>query len=123
MTSRLRFPVVPLLVLAVAAAARAAEPGPLGADTVRAASALRDRVAAGSRASEWVREITDRAGPRLAASDLTPVLCSLPQVNAATAFAASRGQRQSVGLHFDTEQRSALERFMAHARDLGTAAE
>jgi hypothetical protein len=29
---------------------------------------LRDRIAAGSRASEWVRQLTDRAGPRLAGS-------------------------------------------------------
>ena len=33
-----------------------------------AAAALRDRILAGSRASEWVREITDLAGPRLAGS-------------------------------------------------------
>jgi len=61
---RLRFLVSPLLALgaAAAASARAAEPGSLSADTVTTACALRDRVAAGSRASEWVREITERAG-------------------------------------------------------------
>jgi glycerol-3-phosphate dehydrogenase len=32
-------------------------------------------------------------------------------------------RRSKLGLHLDTEQRSALERFMADARDLGTAAE
>jgi hypothetical protein len=32
------------------------------------AAALRDRVAAGSKAYDWVREIVDRAGPRLAGS-------------------------------------------------------
>ena len=68
MTTRLRFLLCPLLVLAAAAAAGAAEPGLLSADDIRAAGALRDRVVAGSRGSEWVREITDRAGPRLAGS-------------------------------------------------------
>jgi len=60
--------VVLLLVLAAAAAVRAAEPGTLSADDLKTAQVLRDRVAAGSRAADWVRELTDRAGPRLAGS-------------------------------------------------------
>lgn len=40
----------------------------LAPETLRTASALRDRIAAGSRAFEWVREIVDQAGPRLAGS-------------------------------------------------------
>jgi hypothetical protein len=42
--------------------------GPLPSESLRTASDLRDRVAEGSRAADWVREITDRAGPRLAGS-------------------------------------------------------
>jgi len=55
------------LVLA-AAALRALDQGPLPSESLRTASDLRDHVAEGSRASDWVREITDRAGPRLAGS-------------------------------------------------------
>lgn len=55
--------------LALAASgAPALEKGLLPSDTVRTASDLRDRVAAGSRATDWVRELTERAGPRLAGS-------------------------------------------------------
>lgn len=46
----------------------AVEPASLPPETVRTADALRDRILAGSRASEWVREIIDQAGPRLAGS-------------------------------------------------------
>ncbi len=42
--------------------------GPLPSESLRTASDLRDRVAEGSKAADWVREITDRAGPRLAGS-------------------------------------------------------
>lgn len=45
---------------------------------------------------------TAGSGPRLAASDLTPVLCTLPQVSAAAAWAAGSGGRLRVGLHVDT---------------------
>ena len=55
------------LVLA-AVAIRALDQGPLPSESLRTASDLRDRVAEGSRAADWVREITDRAGPRLAGS-------------------------------------------------------
>ncbi|HEY1435233.1 MAG TPA: M20/M25/M40 family metallo-hydrolase [Thermoanaerobaculia bacterium] len=67
MTTRRRIVAGFLLVLA-AATVRAAEPGPLSAEDLTAAGALRDRIVAGSRGTEWVREITDRAGPRLAGS-------------------------------------------------------
>jgi alanine racemase len=46
--------------------------------------------------------LADGAGPRLAASGLTPVLCTVAQVNAATAWANGGGGRLSVGLHVDT---------------------
>jgi alanine racemase len=45
---------------------------------------------------------TPGAGPRLAAAGLTPVLHSLPQVEAARAFAAARGERLKAVLHIDT---------------------
>ncbi|MBS0362841.1 MAG: alanine racemase [Proteobacteria bacterium] len=45
---------------------------------------------------------TDGAGPRLAAAGLTPVLCSLPQIAAATAFAAARGQPLPAAVNVDT---------------------
>jgi hypothetical protein len=54
--------------LAAATAANAGGPAPLPPEDLRTARALATRVAAGSRASDWVREITDRAGPRLAGS-------------------------------------------------------
>jgi alanine racemase len=41
-------------------------------------------------------------GPRLAACDLTPVLASLPQIEAANAYAAASGQRLPVVLQVDT---------------------
>jgi alanine racemase len=46
--------------------------------------------------------LTAGAGPRLVAAGLTPALSSLPQVNAAAAFARSRGRPLRVGLHVDT---------------------
>ena len=45
---------------------------------------------------------TAGSGPRLAASELTPVLCALPQVSAASAWAAASGRPLAVGLHIDT---------------------
>ncbi len=59
--------------------------------------------------------LTDGSGPRLAAADLVPVLCSLPQVNAAAAFARSGGPSR-VGLHIDTGMcRQGLAPEEAHA--------
>jgi carboxypeptidase Q len=68
--SRLATIAVALFVLAVfvAGTSRTNEAGPLSAESAGVATGLRDRTAAGSRASEWVRELTDRAGPRLAGS-------------------------------------------------------
>ena len=45
---------------------------------------------------------TQGTGPRLAAADLTPVLTSLPQIDAAQTFAAQSGLDLGVGLHVDT---------------------
>lgn len=45
---------------------------------------------------------TGQAGPRLAAAALTPVLCSVPQVAAAAAWAAGAGRPLRIGLHVDT---------------------
>lgn len=45
---------------------------------------------------------TSGAGPRLAAAGLTPVLASLPQVSAASAFAGSLPRPWRVALHVDT---------------------
>jgi len=42
------------------------------------------------------------AGPTLAAAGLTPALSSLPQIDAAAAFAAAQGRRLAVTLHVDT---------------------
>ena len=42
------------------------------------------------------------SGPRLAAAELTPVLASLPQAEAASAFAATNGGRLAVALQVDT---------------------
>ncbi len=63
-----RFPFLALLGFCAAPLARPVDAPPLAADTIAAADALRDRVAAGSSASDWAREITDLAGPRLAGS-------------------------------------------------------
>lgn len=46
--------------------------------------------------------LTEGAGPRLAAADLTAVLCTLPQVHAAAAWTREGGASLSVGLHVDT---------------------
>jgi hypothetical protein len=61
-----------LLVLATiglaATSAAPAEESLLSPAASATAAALRDRVAAGSRASDWVKELNDLAGPRLAGS-------------------------------------------------------
>jgi carboxypeptidase Q len=54
--------------LALAAALAAVEPASLPPEILRPAGALRDRILAGSRAADWVRDITDLAGPRLPGS-------------------------------------------------------
>jgi len=56
------------VAVSVGAASRPGAAGPLAADSAKVAAGLRDRIASGSHASEWVRELTDRAGPRLAGS-------------------------------------------------------
>jgi carboxypeptidase Q len=59
----------PLAVAALAAVAAALDaPPPLDAAVAQAALTLRERAIAGSRAVEWVRGLTDEAGPRLAGS-------------------------------------------------------
>jgi hypothetical protein len=58
-----------LAIAALAAVAVAADaPAPIDTATLRAAETLRERATAGSRAAEWVRGLTDEAGPRLAGS-------------------------------------------------------
>lgn len=46
--------------------------------------------------------LTAGAGPRLAATELTPVISSLPQAAAASVWAASLGRRWPVAVHVDT---------------------
>ena len=46
--------------------------------------------------------LTTGAGPRLAKADLVPVLCSLPQVSEAAAFARALARPLPVGLNVDT---------------------
>jgi alanine racemase len=46
--------------------------------------------------------LTEGAADRFAAADLTPALCSLPQIASATAYAASQGHSLPVALHIDT---------------------
>jgi carboxypeptidase Q len=50
------------------AALAAVEPARLAPEVERTAIGLRDRIGGGSRAAEWVRDIVDQAGPRLAGS-------------------------------------------------------
>lgn len=97
LTMTLRFLAAPLLTLAAAAVARAAEPGPLTAESVKAAGRLRDRVVSGSRASDWVREITERAGPRLAGSpgDRAAVAIALELLKA-VGFSNVRAEKATV---------------------------
>jgi hypothetical protein len=63
----------PAAILLLAAAAAAASSGgaaapPVSPEVLAAAAALRDRALAGTKASQWVASLTDRAGPRLAGS-------------------------------------------------------
>jgi carboxypeptidase Q len=62
----------------------AVEPTRLGPEAERAATGLRDRITGGSRALDWVREIVDQAGPRLAGSpgDRAAVAASLALLKA-----------------------------------------
>ena len=54
---------------AVAVTALAAvKPASLPPETVRTAAELRDRIAGGSKAADWVRDITDLSGPRMPGS-------------------------------------------------------
>jgi len=68
----LRFPgrlwILALAGLAAGNAGSAAEPPSLSPEDFGTAGRLAAHIAAGSRASDWVRELTDRAGPRLAGS-------------------------------------------------------
>jgi alanine racemase len=45
---------------------------------------------------------TPGAGPRLSAAELTPVICSLPQLAEAGAWASGSGRPWNVALHLDT---------------------
>jgi alanine racemase len=84
------------------------------------AEALRAALGPERRAALHVLDgFTAGAGPRLAAADLIPVLCSLPQLAAAAAFAAQAG-RLRVGLHVDTGMnRQGLSLAEARAAALG----
>jgi len=62
-----RFGLVVITASALASLA-AVKPASLPPETVRTATELRNRIAAGSRAAEWVRDITDLAGPRMPGS-------------------------------------------------------
>jgi carboxypeptidase Q len=109
LTMRLRSLAFSLLVPVAAAAARAAEPGTLSADDVKAAQALRDRVAAGSRAADWVRELTDRAGPRLAGSpgDRAAVAVALEMLKS-LGFANVRAEKVTVQVWSRTAERGEI---------------
>jgi alanine racemase len=65
--------------------------------------ALRADLGPGRPASLYVLDgFTPGAGPRLTAAGLTPALSSLPQVAAASAWAAGSGRAWGVALHVDT---------------------
>ena len=67
------------------------------------AEALREGLGAERPAAIHVLDgLTAGSGPRLVRAGLTPVLSSLPQVGAATAFARALGRPLCVGLHVDT---------------------
>jgi Zn-dependent M28 family amino/carboxypeptidase len=78
-----------LLLIAVAIAAAvgalaAVKPASLPPETVRTASELRDRIVRGSKAADWVRDITDLAGPRMPGSpgDRAAVALTIPMLKA-----------------------------------------
>ncbi len=87
-----------LLLLAIVGLAGAgagpAEDLQLSPDSTKTAAALRDRVAAGSRASDWVKELNDLAGPRLAGSpgDRAAVAVAL-EILKAQGFANVRAEK------------------------------
>jgi alanine racemase len=65
--------------------------------------ALRAALGPGRAATIYLLDgMTSGAAPRLAAADLTPVLSSLPQVAAASVWAAALDRPLAVGLHVDT---------------------
>jgi alanine racemase len=80
-------------------------------------AALRTALGAERTAAIYVLDgFAPRAGPLLAEAGLTPALCSLPQIDAATAFAAASGRRLSVAVHVDTGMnRQGLSLEEAHA--------
>jgi carboxypeptidase Q len=63
-----RLLVLGFAVVLAAAALAAVKPATLPPETVRTAVGLRDRILAGSKAVDWVRDITDLAGPRMPGS-------------------------------------------------------
>ncbi|HEY3950165.1 alanine racemase [Phenylobacterium sp.] len=64
---------------------------------------LRAALGAGRPAAIYVLDgFTQGAGRRLAGADLTPILSSLPQVAAATDFAAARGRALPCAINIDT---------------------
>jgi carboxypeptidase Q len=80
----------------VGAGATAAE-DLLSPEAARTAATLRDQVAAGSRASDWVKELNDLAGPRLAGSpgDRAAVAVAL-EILKSQGFANVHAERVSV---------------------------
>lgn len=65
--------------------------------------ALRAALTADRPATIYILDgMTDGSGPRLDAAGLTPVLCSLQQIAAATAHAAAAGRALPVALNIDT---------------------
>jgi hypothetical protein len=63
-----RLGIVIVAAAAAAASLAAVKPASLAPETIRTAVELRDRILAGSRAVDWVRDITDLAGPRMPGS-------------------------------------------------------
>jgi carboxypeptidase Q len=89
------------LVAAVAAMAAvkpgalaAVKPASLAPELVRTANELRDRIVAGSKAADWVRDITDLAGPRMpgSAGDRAAVAVTLSMLKA-QGFANVRAEK------------------------------
>jgi len=77
--------VKPAAMAAVKSTAMAAvKAASLTPETVRTATELRDRIAGGSKAADWVRDITDLAGPRMpgSAGDRAAVAVTLAMLKA-----------------------------------------
>ncbi len=72
----------------------AVNPAALSPETVRTANELRDRIVAGSKAADWVRDITDLAGPRMPGSpgDRAAVALTLSMLKA-QGFANVRAEK------------------------------